>query len=357
MTNRVQIGLVFIIINLSFGYLVYPNLIYMIAKTAHWEVVMYQCLLQLFLIKIYIKGLNYFPDYDVIDIFKRMGKWVAFILLTPLLINLIALFAFNIRLHTDVIISIFLNKTPYWSIMSLFLFISVYTAVKGIGTILRSSLFLFLVIIPLVVFNIATSVVNFDFHNIRPTWDLSHKFLLNEKFIHLLGFSPFLFLGFIKSNKKWKFSKLFLLCLITFIFFLSVVYIPIFIFGQETVNSLTYPFLEAMDSVDISWFPFNRQSIFFGISLVGLVILANAVILWMIGRIMLKIFKFNEKNCSYWIIAFSLIAFIFAKFTPNKSVFEKYFLWCMAAQAYYMIIIPFTIFIYGFISEKRRVKL
>lgn len=112
MTQRIQIGAVFIIIHLSFGYVVYPNLIYVLTEIAHWEVIICQGLLQLMLIWVYIKGLNYFPKHNVIDIYLKMGRWAAIIILTPFVINLIALASLNIRIHTEVIISIFFCLGP-----------------------------------------------------------------------------------------------------------------------------------------------------------------------------------------------------------------------------------------------------
>lgn len=353
MTHRLQIGIIFIIIHLSFGYLLYPNLIYALTKTGHWEVVMCLGFLQLILIWIYIKGLNYFPQNDVIDIYLKIGRWAAFIFLTPFVFNLIALVAFHTRQHTEVIISIFLPRTPNWSILILLFFISVYTAIKGIGTILRCSIFIFFMVIPLVAFNFFSSTINFDLHNVTPVWNLNLKFLSDIKFFYLLGFSSFLFLGFITSETKLTFLHLFVAWICVMVLFLSVVYIPLFIFGQETVTILSQPFMEAMDSVDVSWFSFNRQTIFFGISLVGLLILANAVRLWMIGQIMQKMFKWRRAKSSYWIIAFSVIAFIFALLVPNKSWIEKCLLLSTGAQVYSMIIIPLTIFIYGLIIDKR----
>ncbi|PJN88589.1 GerAB/ArcD/ProY family transporter [Bacillus sp. mrc49] len=349
MTQRIQIAAVFIIIHLSFGYVVYPNLIYMLTKTAHWEVIICQALLQLMLIWVYIKGLNYFPTHNVIDIYLNMGRWAAIVFLTPFVINLIALASLNIRIHTEVIISIFLPRTPYWAILMLLFFISIYTALKGLGTILRSAIFIFLFVIPLVVLNIFSSVINFNIHNVTPGLNLPPKFLVDIKFFYLLGFSSFLFLGFMTSKTKLIFRQLFGAWVIVTLLFLSVVYIPLFIFGQDTVVTLKNPFLEAMDSIDISWFSFNRQAIFFGVLLVGLVILTNSVLFWMIGTIMEKIFKWHS---SYWIIACSFIAFIFALVVPNKYLLEKYFLWSSGAQAFFMIIIPITIFIYGSWSNR-----
>ncbi|WP_285768464.1 GerAB/ArcD/ProY family transporter [Peribacillus sp. SI8-4] len=348
MTQRIQIGAVFIIIHLSFGYVVYPNLIYMLTKTAHWEVIICQGLLQLILIWIYMKGLNYFPAQNVTDIFLKMGRWAAIIFLTPFAINLIALASLNIRIHTEVIISIFLPRTPYWAILILLFFISVYTALKGLGTILRSAIFIFLFVIPLVVLNIFSSVINFNIHNVTPGLNFPPKFLLDIKFFYLLGFSSFIFLGFITSKTKLIFRQLLAVWVIVTVLFLAIVYIPLFIFGQDTVVTLKNPFLEAMDSIDISWFSFNRQAIFFGVLLVGLVILTNSVLFWLIGTIMQKIYRWNSSN---WIIAFSFIALLIALVVPNKSLLEKYFLWSSGAQALFMIIIPLALFIYGFWSN------
>ncbi|KAA0566510.1 GerAB/ArcD/ProY family transporter [Bacillus sp. CH30_1T] len=352
MTQRIQIGAVFVIIHLSFGYLIYPDLVYTLTKTAHWEVVICLGCLQLILLWIYIKGLNYFPESDVIDIYLTKGRWVAIIFLTPFVLNLLSIVAFNMRMHTEVIISIFLPRTPYWSILLLLFFISVYAAIKGLGTILRSSAFIFLFVIPIVVFNIFSSVVNFDLHNVTPGWNSPAKFMLDKKFFYLLGFSSFLFLGFTSSYSKVTFRQIFLASVSTTLIFLSVVYIPLFIFGQETAVTLSDPFVEAMDSVDISWFSFNRQTMFFGISLVGLVILANSVMLWMIGQVMGKTFKYLRVKSTYWIITFSVISFILALLVPNRSLVEKYFLWSLGAQSYSMIIIPLTIFIIGILSKR-----
>ncbi|MFE1243282.1 GerAB/ArcD/ProY family transporter [Fictibacillus sp. NPDC058756] len=352
MTRRLQIGITFIIIQMSFGYLIYPDLIYELTNTAHWELVMSHGIVQLFLIWVYIKGLSYYPQNDIVDIFLKIGRWAAFLFFIPFVINLIVLVAFNTRLHAEVIISIFLPRTPYWSIMILLFFISVYTATKGIGTILRCSVFICFIVIPLVIFNFFSSLVNFDLHNVTQAWDLPIQSWIDIKFFYLLGLSPFLFLGFMTSETILSFRQLFLTWICVILFILSVVYIPVFIFGQETVVRLTNPFVEAMDSVDISWFSFNRQAVFFGVSLVGLVIFANAVILWMIGHVAQKMFKCRKAKTSHWIISIAVLSFILALVVPSKTLNEKYFLWSIGAQAFFMVMTPFIIFIYGFVSER-----
>ncbi|SDM85066.1 Spore germination protein [Fictibacillus solisalsi] len=351
MTHRIQVGMLFIIMHLSFSYLIYPDLIYRLTKTSHWEVILCQGLMQLILLWIYYKGLNYFPDKNVIEIYLKIGKWAAIIFLTPYVINLIAIVGFNLRLHAEVINDVFLPRTPYWSILILLFFISVYTAIKGLDTILRSSVIIFFIVIPLIFFNIFSSFTNFDLHSVSPVWDSPLKFLFNIKYFYLMGFSSFLILGFISSGANSNFCQIFAVFVSVVLFSLSAVYIPLFIFGQETVTTLAYPFLEAINSVDISWFIFNRQTMVFGISLVGLVILANAVLLWMSGHIMQKTYKWKTMEAAYWIILLSVIAFVVALVVPHQSLVEKFFLWSTGAQTYFMIIIPSFIFLYGSLSK------
>lgn len=352
MTQRLQIGFVFVLMHLSAGYLTFPNFIYMLTDKGHWEVVLCLGFLQLILIWIYIKGLNYFPKKDVIDIYLKMGRMPAIIFLTPFVINLTALVAFNIRSHTEAINSIFLLKTPYWPVLMLLFFISTYTAIKGLDTILRFSIFIFFSVIPLLIFIFFSSAINFDLQNASPVWQSSLSFLLNINFFYLIGFSAFLFLGFMTSETKITFGQIIGAWTCVILLVLANVYTPIFIFGQETVVTLSDPFIKGIDSVDIKWFVFNRQTMFFGLSFIGFMIVYNAIMLWTIGQIMQKISKWRKAKTSYWIISFSFIAFFIALFVPNQDWIKKYLLWSTGFQVYSMIIIPFSIFIYG-LFEKR----
>ncbi len=335
MTQRVQIGLVFVITYFSVGYLHYPYIVYLLTKTGHWEVVLSQGLVLLILIRIYTKG-----------------RVAACIFLFPLVINLTALIASLLRVHTEVFNSIFLTRTPYWAVLALLFSVTTYTAIKGLGTILRSSVFIFILVIPLVIFNCISSAVNFDVHNAAPAWRSSFDFLFDIKFIYLLGFSSFLFVGFVPSENNVKFKQLAVLWACVMLYFLISVYIPLLIFGQEAVSTFLFPILEAMDSVDIRWFMFDRQTMFFGISLVGFTIMFNAVTMWMIGQIMHKVFNRRDTHSTYWIIAISLIAFILALSVPNQIWIEKILLWSTGAHVYSMIIIPLSIFIYGIYSKR-----
>ncbi|MBA2937519.1 GerAB/ArcD/ProY family transporter [Paenibacillus sp. CGMCC 1.16610] len=341
--------------HMGFGYLQYPSLIYKLTKTGHWGVVLSYGLLILILMMICKKGLDYFPEKDMIDIYLKMGRWVAFLFLIPYALNITALIAMSFRHHAEVIASIFLLQTPIWAIMILLLVISTYTAIKGLGTILRSSVIIFLIVNILVAFVIVSSFVNFDFRNALPLIPPSLHFVTNINFLYLLGFSS-LFLGFIPSKTNLTYGQLFGALAYVICFYLTVVYIPLFIFGTETVDSFFFPAKEAADSVDMNWFVFNQQTMFFGLSMVGFTIILNAVLLWMIIQIIQKLFNLKSKKASYWIYAFSLIAFVFAISIPNLILIEKFALWSAGANALFIIILPFTMFIYGVLAGRGRLR-
>ncbi|WEG13481.1 GerAB/ArcD/ProY family transporter [Pullulanibacillus sp. KACC 23026] len=355
MSRKWQIGFVFIIMYLSLNHLMYPKLIYGLTEAGHWEVVVCQGLLQITLIGIYIKGLSYFPQQDVIDIYSKMGKLVAFILLIPFALSLTALIGLDIRIHTEAINLFFLKRTPYWSVLVLLFFITTYTAMNGLSTILRSSTFIFFMILPLLLFIICSSFMNFDWHNVRPLWHPSLDFLLNKNFFHLMGYSAFLPLGFMTYKTKLTFGFIFLEWVFVMIIFLSFTYIPLLIFGEESVVTLSFPMMEAMNSVDIKWVMFNQQTIFLGLSLIGFTIIKNSVLLWIIGRIMQKVLKWKRAKASYWITASSVIAFILALIVPSRSWTETFFLWCSGVLVYFMMIIPISILIYGYVLNRGRV--
>ncbi|MGD6992103.1 GerAB/ArcD/ProY family transporter [Sutcliffiella horikoshii] len=353
MIQKLQIGFIFIIMYVSLNHLFYPDLILQLTNYGHWGVVFCQGLLQLFLIWIYIKGLSYFPHQDVIDICLKIGKPIAFILLIPFVISLTVLVTINNRLHTDVIISIFLPRTPSWPVLVLLFFITTYIALTGLGTILRASFFIFFMVIPLLLMITFTSFINIDWYNAAPIRPPSINFLIEKNFFYLMGYSAFLPLGFMVYKTALTFRSIFLAWMCVMFFSLSSVYIPLLIFGQESAISLTFSMVRAIYTVDVDWFFLNKQSMFLGLSLIGFTVILNAVLLWVIGRIMHKLLRCIKVEISYWIIAFSVVAFLGALMVPSLAWTERIFFWSVGAQVFFMIIIPLTIYIYGFIIKRR----
>jgi Spore germination protein len=353
-TQRVQIVFLVCIMSGGFVYLLYPKLVISMTEGGHWAVILTQGLLQMVFMLIFKKGLDYFPKKDVIDIFRQMGKWVAFILLVPFAFVLIALVGFGLRSHTDSIIMIFLNRTPYWVVLALLVFISAFAAIKGLETMLRSSVIIFIFVNLIILFITFTVMTNFDFHNALPAWPSSLRFLWNVKFSYITGFSPLLFMGFVPQENNMKYGQLFLVWTYVTFLILLIVYFPLFIYGQETAVTLTHNMvIDALDTVDLYWFFFSRQTLFFGITLISFTIFLNAVMLWQIGQIMQKVFNWQRTKPSYWILAFSLIAFLMGVFVPNEDMVEKLVWLTTGAHAVLIVFISFSTLIYGVLDRRR----
>lgn len=353
MNHRVQLVMLVCVMSGGFVFLLYPKIINSITVGGHWVVILCAGLLQMVFMLIYKKGLDYFPKKDVIDIFRQMGKWAACIVLVPLAFVFTAIVGYGLRAHSDATIAIFLNRTPSWAVLAVFVFLAALAAVKGLETMMRASVVVFIIVNSLVLFIAFTVIINFDVHNASPVLPTSPKFLLNTKFYYLSGFSSLLFLGFVPSENNMKYGQLLMVCTYVTLLILLIVYLPLFVFGQETVVTFRYPVEEAVNIVDLRWFIFSRQTLFFGISLIGFTIFLNAVILWMTGQIMQKTFNWQRTKSYYWIIAFALIAFLMGVYVPNRDMVEKLLMLSTGAHALFIVIITFSIFIYGVLRNLR----
>ncbi|TVY05591.1 GerAB/ArcD/ProY family transporter [Paenibacillus cremeus] len=353
MNHRVQLVLLVCVMNGGFVYLLYPKILYSITVGGHWVVILYEGLLQMVFMLIYKKGLDYFPKKDVIEIFRQMGKWAAYIVLVPFAFVLTAMVGFGLRAHSEEIREIFLNRTPSWAVLVLLVFLAALAAVKGLETMMRACVVVFIIVNSLVLFIMFTIIINFDVHNASPVLPMSPNFLLNTKINYLAGFSPLLFLGFVPSENNMKYGQLFMVWSYVTLLILIMVYIPLFVFGQETVATFRFPVGAAVNSVDLRWFIFSQQSIFFGISLIGFTIFMNAVLLWMAGQLMQKTFNWQRTNCFYWIIAFAIIAFFMGVYVPNLDMVEKLAGLSLAAHALFIVFISFTVFIYSILVKRR----
>ncbi|WJH36494.1 hypothetical protein N6H14_12460 [Paenibacillus sp. CC-CFT747] len=83
MANRsLSAVLAFMCIHFSLSVFVYPEFILRSTQQAHWEVVLFGSLVELFFMWILLKGLRVFPNQDMIDILSNRGPdglgWFSF---------------------------------------------------------------------------------------------------------------------------------------------------------------------------------------------------------------------------------------------------------------------------------------
>lgn len=284
--KTIQVVFVYWLINIGLLFFVYPEKIISSTDSGHWIPISIEIIIHLSALGLFLKGLSFYPDTDIITLYMSMGRKVSLIFSLPLTIYLTDALVLTSRAYAEIITIVFLANTPIWSITALLLSIPTYLAFKGIHTIFRTGMLIAIVFLPVSLLMIFVSFQNAKIFQMFPM-NNSFNFIRTTSFytsFFVIGVG-FLFLGFVQPYIKFKGNKLFFSSLFLIpIFFLSV-YLPILSLGQETSKRLLFPFIFQLDSIEISWFIFDRVTMFFMLFLFTYILLFIALLLWSIARI------------------------------------------------------------------------
>ncbi|SFL98990.1 Spore germination protein [Paenibacillus sp. 1_12] len=353
--NKYAIFIAFFLFHIDLSAFTYPKYILGSTTSGFWEPVVFSYLLEGLFLLLLIKGLLSSPQEDLIDIFKeKMGKWLARILLIPLAVYLFVYLTLIPRTHSEMLIITFLPRFPLWSVMLLWTLIF-YGASKGIPTILRTCVLFSILIVPLILFSIASSIQNWDYRYVFPLMNMKMDFLSNANYYSgTLSFLPFLFIGMIPVRKflmpqKSRYLILTYVCLLPF--HLLSVYNPILTFGQKAASKLQFPMLAVMDTVEIAWLMFDRLTLFYVVAYMMGSFLYTSLVAWMLIKLIQKLYvPFN----SVWISGVLMIAlFVCGMLIPNLTWLKNVEGYLSATYLYCMIIIPTTVFILSKLGRRR----
>ncbi|GAA3407416.1 GerAB/ArcD/ProY family transporter [Paenibacillus hodogayensis] len=318
----------------------------------HWEAIAVGCLLEAGLVAIYLRGLSAFPGKTIADILgETFGVWGTRLILAPLILFLFIHILLLFRYQITQINIVLLPQTPLWAPALLYLAISLYAAVKGIKVIARLSVALLFVFVPFVLFSLFISYANFDYRNMFPIWDPQLHFVKSPSFyVSLLSSSGFLFLGLLPPGKPLQWRVVWPAMLILAAFYLSFVYTPLLIFGQETALLLQFPTVMASDTVDLEWIVFDWLPAFFVVASSALGTLEVSLLLWMTIALTKKLFIPAKEK---WIaLAVGIAAYVLFFQIPNLQVLNRYYSWSTYLLLYSILVIPLATYASGI--RKRR---
>lgn len=348
MDKSSQVVLIYILTHLGLIFFMYPASIIASTEEGNWMPIMTGVIINFILIAIYMKGLSYFPNEDLISIYLRFGKVVAFIFLLPVTLYSIIIYTITVRANSEIISVVLLSETPLWAIMALLVFISTYLAIKGVETILRTAVLLSCLFLPLLIFIFCLSFQYVDWHYIFPIIDKQFSFIMDSSFyksIFAVGGS-FLFLGFIRPYVSYQ-RKQILIAAITLIpFFIFSVYIPISIFGQATASNLLFPFVVAIDTVNLNWLMFDRVSMFFLMVLMTFIMLYISLLLWKTVRILNTCFPTIKPI--YLTITLASLIFTSCLMIPGWKDVERLLTLNIFLELYVLISVPISVYYLGF---------
>ncbi|UKS29407.1 GerAB/ArcD/ProY family transporter [Paenibacillus sp. HWE-109] len=341
MSNRALLTM-FVIVHLSLYFYIYPVKMIEATSTGHWEPIIVGFLIELCCVWVYAKGLSAFPGKDIVDICKMVaGNWMARLLLIPLLAFLFLNSNITHSYEMESVSILLLPNTPTYFILFLYV-IPLYIAWKGYGAISRGGILLFICVLPLVVFSLISAMSNFDFDNIFPLYNTHLSFFKRPMFYSaFFAHAGFLFLGMVKLRHKLPMRYVIPILGILFIFALSSVYVPMLIFGQESIIYFRYPNVLTSDTVDSEWVVFDWLPTFFVIAMIAISMIETAVTFWMMATLMEKLFLKKKRGIAVLIVG--VLSYIFSCYLDNIDTLEKFTLVRTYLCFYSIIGIPLAV--------------
>ncbi|MFC5452522.1 GerAB/ArcD/ProY family transporter [Paenibacillus aestuarii] len=221
--------LMYLIMHFGLIFFMYPENIIASTDAVHWIAILSGLAVQLIFIAVYMKGLNFFPGRDIIDIYSSTGLGVSLLFLLPIALYFLMVNIITIRAYSEIISIVFLSNTPLWAIMILLLLVATYIAGKGVETIFRTGLLLGLLFLPLILLIFLASFQNVDWNYVFPLYENDFSFWTKpdyyQSFFAFAG--SFLFLGFVRPHFPYKDKKVYLTAAALIHFFVFSVYVPV----------------------------------------------------------------------------------------------------------------------------------
>ena len=345
--KSLQVVMIYILTHLGLIFFMYPSNIIDSTEEGHWIPIFISVIFHLIIVLLYLKGLSLFPGKNIMTIYSLGGKGFLLFFLLPVFLYFIMATIITVRAYSEIITIIFLANTPLWAILALFLALPCYLAVKGLKAILRTGLVISFLFLPLVFFILVTSFQNADFYYVFPLWNNDFSFI--KELSYLKSFfaigGGFLFLGFIQPTISFQSKKILIAIAVIIPCFVLSVYIPILTFGQATASTFLFPFVLALDAINISWLMFDRVTLFFLLSLITFIMLYISLVLWKAASIVTHSFSFLKPT--YILLILSILIYIICLFIPNWSDVETLFKWNTFLRFYVLITVPLSIYLLG----------
>jgi Spore germination protein len=347
MDKSLHIVFMYILTHIGLIFFLYPANIILSTKQGFWIPISISIVIHFVIVYFYMKGLSFFPKSDIITIYAKTGKLISACMLLPIFFYFLMANIISVRAYAEIITIVFLSNTPLWAVMALLLSFSTYLASKGIEAIFRTCFIFSLVFLPIVLFVLVVSFQNVDWYYFFPMWINDFSFLTNldylKSFFAIGG--GFLFLGFVQPYIAYKRKKVLIaIAVIVPCFFLSV-YIPVFTFGATTSSKFLFPFVMAVDAINLTWLMFDRITMFFLLSMLIFIMLFISLVLWKTVRIAHHYIPSIKRK--YQLIIISILIYLVSFFIPNWSEVDSLFKWNTLLRFYVMFAVPLSVYILG----------
>jgi hypothetical protein len=342
MVKSGQVAALYILIHIGVIFFLYPGNLLEAMESGHWVAVLVGFLVHILIVWGYMWGLGRFERGNVIDIYLRLGKWLASLIMLPVFFYLLVAVVIATRAYGEIITLLFLSSTPLWAIMALILAVSLFLAIQGIATILRASMLLLVLCLPPTLFVLVSSFQHVDWHYLLPFIDresFSWSFLYGRPFLMSLFAvgGSFLFLGFLQPEIAFDQLKLRYASFAILPMLLIAIYVPLLTFGHSTASTFLFPFIMVTDIVEVNWLMFERTSLFFTLSMIAFALLFMSLTLWNAVYMIQRVVKIKPILVGAIIC---VLLYVVCVFIDDWEHLESLLWWNTLLRLYIMFVIP-----------------
>ena len=249
-----------------------PHTFYEDFGTAAWIGILLIGLITLIPILLLTKLIKLYKDKNLIDIILHLfGKYIGFVLLFILWIMQVFANISNSAIYTDIIGTMYFNRTPVVVIYVVLVAVAAYGAKKGVEYIGSSAwVILFWVILSLLIIFVVTFVQG-EFTYIFPILGTGGWEIVKGSYNHSSLLTDFLYFGFIASNVKNStvFNKgIWIGFSIVILSFVLALIGYVMLFDYYGVRMFDYPYHETIRYIEIGFLT-NVELLFFPFWLVS----------------------------------------------------------------------------------------
>lgn len=352
MSRSFHVVLMYVIVQVGLIFFEYSGDVIDSAEYGHWEPILAGFFFHFFFLLLYLKGLRNGGGADLIGMYRRMGTLWAAVLLAPVFHYLVMANVVAIRAYAEIMTIVFLANTPLWAIMLLLTLIPFYLASRGLKTVFRTGVLVACFAFPLVLFVTFASFQAVDWRYFFPMFDRSFSFLGDISFYRscFVYTGGFIFLGFVQPYYTFRVRSVLIAAICMVPLLLSSVYVPLLTFGDTTAKTLFLPFVVTLDTVHINWLMFERVSVFFLLSLISMILLYIALMLWITAEMTHRFLPRIRKG--YLLAWWTAAVYVLSSMIPSWEDVVRLFLWNNWSRFYIMIVVPVTVYALGRRSQR-----
>ncbi|NWL89490.1 hypothetical protein DMN77_18210 [Paenibacillus sp. 79R4] len=340
----------------AISFYLYPYLV--INSTSHgfWIPIMIWMLLSLVGAWLFSRMMALHQGKDAFTIVKKELGWLGILLFVlPLIWYMWRSMVVMVSAHTEIIGMTILHTTPGW-VLNGIIWIAVFLASGGFGSIVRTASIFLLVSFPISIILFLLAMSDTHLYLGKPWLQSTGDFLTSPRFYaSSCIWTAYLYLAVCgqfskKPGKLWKSYAAATICFIPLI--LGSVYLPVLTFGAEMSRNLTLPYISKMDTIYHYWLIIeNLTAVFISSSMLYL-ILALAIMVNLIVTAVKVIFPSWNDKLLYLLTG--AITYASTLLVPSWEWIERALMINTPFRLYLMFLFPLVVVMKSMISERMK---